>query len=174
MKGAVEEASSSSSGGRTDELGAMLSTLQSLDYLAETLAPMLGDVAGAALVTLLEAWKCACRARLLHVTAQGEMLRSFAPEPQNERESLTSVVRRLRSERRVATGRGDGEAEGREAESGDRSNAIAHRMIRAGDLMQRTALECAAAPAAAAAASAAAARRSRAPGTGEAASGSLQ
>lgn len=135
MKGAVEEASSSSSGSRTDELGAMLSTLQSLDYLAETLAPMLGDGAGAALVTLLEAWKCACRARLLHVTAQGEMLRSFAPEPQNERESLTSVVRRLRSERRVATGRGDGEAEGREAESGDRSNAIAHRMIRAGDLM---------------------------------------
>ena len=85
---------------RTARLGTLLSTLQSLDYPIETLAAALGDRVGWALVTLIEAWKCACRIRLACTAPHGELLRSIVPEtPQPRAESLMSVVQRMRATR---------------------------------------------------------------------------
>ena len=110
-------------------LGALLSNLQSLDYLVESLGSALGDRVGWALVTLLEAWKCACRVRLLRLSAPGELLRSFGSEEQ-ERDSLVGAVKRLRAvaspyERRAGVGDSDGGLD----------DGGGHAMIRAGDLL---------------------------------------
>ena len=82
---------------RRGRLGSVLATLQSLDFLVETFAPSLPggeDGGGWAVVTVLEAWKSACRLRLLGTLDPGELLRSFAIE--SEQEQLVDVVRRLR------------------------------------------------------------------------------
>ena len=70
--------------------------LQSLEYATDTLAGCIGEGAGWTLVTLIEAWKCACRYRLLQLTAPGELLRSFVSEGK-ERKTLASAVQRLRT-----------------------------------------------------------------------------
>ena len=75
-------------------IAALLSLLQSWDYVAESLSQhAIGERAGWTLVTLLEAWKAACRLRLLSYVKKGRLLCSFAPnQPQEE---WASVVRRL-------------------------------------------------------------------------------
>ena len=76
--------------------GSVLAMLQSLEYATDTLAGCIGEGAGWTLVTLIEAWKCACRYRLLQLTAPGELLRSFVSEGK-ERKTLASAVQRLRT-----------------------------------------------------------------------------
>ena len=81
---------------RASRLGALLATLQSLEYLTESIASCVGERAGWTLVALLEAWKCACRVRLLQLTTPGQLLRSL-PSGSREQPSLTSAARRLRA-----------------------------------------------------------------------------
>ena len=76
--------------------GSVLAMLQSVEYATDTLAGCIGEGAGWTLVTLIEAWKCACRYRLLQLTAPGELLRSFVSEGK-ERKTLASAVQRLRT-----------------------------------------------------------------------------
>ena len=83
---------------RRARLGSLLATLQSVDFFIESLAPWWpgGErVAGLPIVTLLEAWKAACRLRLVGTLERGELLRSFTPEA-SDPEQLGDVVRRLR------------------------------------------------------------------------------
>jgi hypothetical protein len=58
--------------------GSVLAMLQSLEYATDTLAGCIGEGAGWTLVTLIEAWKCACRYRLLQlVRIGGERTQDF-------------------------------------------------------------------------------------------------
>ena len=60
-------------------LAALLGFLQSWDYAAESMAQhLIGERAGWALVTALEAWKASCRLRLLSHVGDGRLMGSFS------------------------------------------------------------------------------------------------
>ena len=75
-------------------LAALLSMLQSWDYVAESLTQhVVGERAGWIAVTLLEAWKATCRLRLLSHVKRGRLMSSFAPNEPHE--AWSAVVHRL-------------------------------------------------------------------------------
>ena len=75
-------------------LSALLGFLQSWDYAAESLAQhLIGERAGWALVTVLEAWKASCRLRLLSHVGDRRLMGSFASS--EGQEAWSSVVRRV-------------------------------------------------------------------------------
>ena len=77
-------------------LGALLSVLQSFDFIVESLTRSLPNkLTGWVLVTVIEAWKAACRIRLLSTRAPGQLLSSFSLE--QDRQPLVSVVQQLRT-----------------------------------------------------------------------------
>ena len=77
--------------------GKLLEVLQSVDFVFESLlTPLLSsDRASWTLATLLEAWKAACRLRLLAMTEPGHLLRSQRGAEAVQREALLDVARRV-------------------------------------------------------------------------------
>ena len=83
-------------------LGALLSTLQSAEYMLESVATRLaGESGGWTVITLLEVWRTVCRLRLLSLMPRGShqrLIRSVAseePYAQPRAESWSSVIGRI-------------------------------------------------------------------------------
>lgn len=79
----------------SSRLAALLGVLQAWEYATETVVQhVVGERAGWAIVTMLEAWKASLRLRLLSHVTPGRLLSSFAPDD-TPQESWSSVVRRI-------------------------------------------------------------------------------
>ena len=107
-------------------LAALLAFLASWDYAAESLAQhLLGESAGWAVVTALEAWKATVRVRLLAHVDHGRLMSSFASSAPQE--AWSSVVRRLGASSDLRT-RAAGAARGAGPSSGSGSSWLRKRI----------------------------------------------
>ena len=114
-------------------LAALLGFLQSWDYAAESMAQhLIGERAGWALVTALEAWKASCRLRLLSHVGDGRLMGSFSSS--EGQETWSSVVRRVNTASSLRTRAGYGPI-GRPQHEPFSSERLAMLLLRAGDVL---------------------------------------
>ena len=137
---------SSESSARANRLAAILTLLQSCDYVAESASQyLLGDRGCWIVVTLLEAWKALCRLRLISHVAPGRLMSSFAPDDDAPRDDdWSTVLSRLGSSAgsalrqragSVRTNNGNGAQANGTANGHDAARRRAETLLRAGDAL---------------------------------------